>query len=165
MPLSLPLLPPNTFAAAGLLLCTLLSVPALSSLCPLTQVLVLDEATSASLPCPLTQVLVLDEATSALDTITERAVQAALAGLRAGGQCTTVVVAHRLSTIADADQILVLREGQVRCSEGNLCCCCCRRLWSAIPFTLEFQLPLLPPACPALRCPGCRVGVLCRSGS
>jgi ATP-binding cassette, subfamily B, bacterial len=56
-------------------------------------------------------VLVLDEATSALDTETERAVQAALDELSAGR--TTIAIAHRLSTVRDADQIIVLDGGQV----------------------------------------------------
>ncbi|GFR40137.1 hypothetical protein Agub_g693, partial [Astrephomene gubernaculifera] len=55
--------------------------------------------------------LVLDEATSALDTLTEKRIQTALADLRASR--TTVIVAHRLSTIADADLIVVLSGGQV----------------------------------------------------
>jgi ATP-binding cassette subfamily B protein len=56
-------------------------------------------------------VLVLDEATSALDTRTEREVQAALDALSAGR--TTVTVAHRLSTVRDADRIAVLDHGRV----------------------------------------------------
>src|SRR4051794_21951672 len=51
-------------------------------------------------------VLVLDEATSALDTETERAVQAALDRLAEGR--TTIAIAHRLSTVRDADEIVVL---------------------------------------------------------
>ena len=51
-------------------------------------------------------VLVLDEATSALDTETERAVQEALDQLAEGR--TTIAIAHRLSTVRDADQIVVL---------------------------------------------------------
>jgi ABC-type transport system involved in Fe-S cluster assembly fused permease/ATPase subunit len=58
-------------------------------------------------PC----ILILDEATSALDSRTEAAIQKTLKKARAGR--TTLVVAHRLSTIADADQILVLKGGQV----------------------------------------------------
>jgi ATP-binding cassette subfamily B protein len=54
-------------------------------------------------------VLVLDEATSALDTETERQVQAALAALAQGR--TTLAIAHRLSTVRDADQIVVLDGG------------------------------------------------------
>jgi ATP-binding cassette subfamily B protein len=54
-------------------------------------------------------VLVLDEATSALDTRTERAVKEALDELAKGR--TSIVIAHRLSTVADADQILVLDRG------------------------------------------------------
>ncbi|WP_458094089.1 ABC transporter ATP-binding protein [Roseomonas sp. WA12] len=57
------------------------------------------------------RVLLLDEATSALDTASEAAVQSALAALRAGR--TTLVVAHRLSTVRDADLIVVLEGGRV----------------------------------------------------
>ncbi|MFZ3006207.1 MAG: ABC transporter ATP-binding protein/permease [Phenylobacterium sp.] len=57
------------------------------------------------------RVLILDEATSALDGRTEEAIQATLRKVRAGR--TTLVVAHRLSTIVDADQIVVLRRGKI----------------------------------------------------
>ena len=56
-------------------------------------------------------VLLLDEATSALDTETERLVQAALERLKQGR--TTVVIAHRLSTVANADVIHVIDKGRV----------------------------------------------------
>ncbi|MFE1781605.1 ABC transporter ATP-binding protein [Streptomyces sp. NPDC059506] len=56
-------------------------------------------------------VLVLDEATSALDTRTEKAVQEALDALAAGR--TTITIAHRLSTVRDADQIVVLDRGRI----------------------------------------------------
>jgi ABC-type multidrug transport system fused ATPase/permease subunit len=57
-------------------------------------------------------ILVLDEATSSVDTETELLVQDALATLRRGR--TTIVVAHRLSTVQGADQILVMHRGEVR---------------------------------------------------
>jgi ATP-binding cassette subfamily B protein len=57
------------------------------------------------------RVLVLDEATSALDTETERAVQQAFDALAQGR--TTITIAHRLSTVRNADQIAVLDHGRV----------------------------------------------------
>ncbi|WIJ24310.1 ABCB family ABC transporter ATP-binding protein/permease [Devosia sp. RR2S18] len=61
-------------------------------------------------------VLILDEATSALDTKTERDIQSALDEVSKGR--TTVVIAHRLSTVVNAHEILVLREGQIA-ERGN----------------------------------------------
>ncbi|MEU7826667.1 ABC transporter ATP-binding protein [Catellatospora sp. NPDC049133] len=57
------------------------------------------------------RILVLDEATSALDTQTERAVQRALDELTRGR--TTITIAHRMSTVRDADQIAVLDHGRI----------------------------------------------------
>ncbi len=57
-------------------------------------------------------ILLLDEATSALDTESERQVQAALTGLMSGR--TTLVIAHRLSTVTDADIIYVIEGGHIR---------------------------------------------------
>ena len=58
-----------------------------------------------------TPILLLDEATSALDAHSEAVVQAALDRLSAGR--TTLVIAHRLSTVRDADKIVVMEAGQV----------------------------------------------------
>ena len=57
------------------------------------------------------RVLVLDEATSALDNETEREFQAALDALAHGR--TTLTIAHRLSTVRDADEIIVLEHGRI----------------------------------------------------
>ena len=59
------------------------------------------------------KVIVLDEATSALDSISEKLIQQALNNLTEGR--TTFIVAHRLSTIRDADRIAVIADGH--CSE------------------------------------------------
>jgi len=56
-------------------------------------------------------ILILDEATSALDTKTERDIQSALDAVSANR--TTLVIAHRLSTVINANEILVLRDGEV----------------------------------------------------
>jgi len=56
-------------------------------------------------------ILILDEATASVDTATERLIQEALEHLMAGR--TSFVIAHRLSTIRKADQILVLRQGEI----------------------------------------------------
>ncbi len=57
------------------------------------------------------RILILDEATSALDTRTEQDIQTALRGL--ARHRTTLVIAHRLSTVVDADEIIVLADGRV----------------------------------------------------
>jgi ATP-binding cassette subfamily B protein len=56
-------------------------------------------------------ILVFDEATSALDSANERAIQAELAGVAQNK--TTLVIAHRLSTVVDAHEILVMDAGQI----------------------------------------------------
>lgn len=56
-------------------------------------------------------ILLLDEATSALDNEAERAIQSTLAELQKGR--TTLVIAHRLSTVQNADQILVMEDGKI----------------------------------------------------
>ncbi len=55
------------------------------------------------------RVIILDEATSALDTVSEKHIQTAINNLAKGR--TTLIVAHRLSTVKDADKIAVLKEG------------------------------------------------------
>jgi ATP-binding cassette subfamily B protein len=56
-------------------------------------------------------ILVLDEATSALDSVTEKHIKASLLTLMKGR--TTIVIAHRLSTLADMDRILVFKDGHI----------------------------------------------------
>ena len=56
-------------------------------------------------------ILILDEATASVDTVTEQKIQAALEAVTAGR--TTLVVAHRLSTVVNSDVILVVREGRI----------------------------------------------------
>lgn len=57
------------------------------------------------------RILILDEATSALDTRTEQEIQSALRAV--ANRRTTLVIAHRLSTVVDADEIIVLQDGQI----------------------------------------------------
>ena len=57
------------------------------------------------------RILLLDEATSSLDTLSERLIQQALTRLRQGR--TTIAIAHRLSTVIAADQILVMEQGKI----------------------------------------------------
>ncbi|MCR0982896.1 ABCB family ABC transporter ATP-binding protein/permease [Roseomonas populi] len=57
------------------------------------------------------RILILDEATSALDTRTEQEIQSALRGVARGR--TTLVIAHRLSTVVEADEIIVLADGRI----------------------------------------------------
>lgn len=61
-------------------------------------------------------ILLLDEATSALDTESEKYIQRSLDELMVGR--TTFVVAHRLSTIINADKIVVMKDGQI-CEIGK----------------------------------------------
>jgi ATP-binding cassette subfamily B protein len=57
------------------------------------------------------RILILDEATSALDSRTEQDIQSALRAV--SNRRTTLVIAHRLSTVTDADEIIVLRDGEI----------------------------------------------------
>src|SRR5208283_1032124 len=57
------------------------------------------------------RILMLDEATSALDTHTEQEISAALRAV--ARHRTTLVIAHRLSTVVDADEIIVLQDGKI----------------------------------------------------
>jgi ATP-binding cassette subfamily B protein len=56
------------------------------------------------------KIIILDEATSALDTVSEKHIQTAINNLSSGR--TTLIVAHRLSTVKDADKIAVLKDGK-----------------------------------------------------
>lgn len=56
-------------------------------------------------------ILILDEATSALDSATEKQVQAAIDEMQKDR--TTIIIAHRLSTVQKADRIIVLRRGEI----------------------------------------------------
>ena len=71
-----------------------------------------NEADGLSLP----PMLILDEATSSIDTRTELKIQSAFAAMMRGR--TSFIVAHRLSTIREADTILVMRDGQI-VEQGN----------------------------------------------
>ena len=57
-------------------------------------------------------IIILDEATAAVDVETERKIKDAIAKIT--GRCTIIAIAHRLSTIRNADQILVIEEGEIR---------------------------------------------------
>jgi len=57
------------------------------------------------------KILVLDEATSSVDTITEKQIQAALNNLVEGR--TTIIIAHRLSTVKNVDKIIVMKDGRI----------------------------------------------------
>ena len=60
------------------------------------------------------RILLLDEATSALDSKNEKAVQDAIDRYRKTyGNITIIVIAHRLSTIANADEIIVMHQGEI----------------------------------------------------
>jgi ATP-binding cassette subfamily B protein len=62
------------------------------------------------------KILILDEATASIDSITEQAIQRAMRRLRQGR--TTIIIAHRLATVRDADRIVVLRAGRI-VEQGN----------------------------------------------
>ena len=59
------------------------------------------------------RILLLDEATSALDAENEHQVQQAIDGLISKKDLTVILIAHRLSTVRDADKIIVLKKGEI----------------------------------------------------
>ena len=61
--------------------------------------------------CPDPQILLLDEATASVDTVTEQKIQDALKVMMRGR--TSIVIAHRLSTVRQCDRILVMKQGKV----------------------------------------------------
>ncbi|MFV0530203.1 MAG: ABC transporter ATP-binding protein [Flavobacteriales bacterium] len=63
------------------------------------------------------EILILDEATSSLDTEAEQIIQNTLQEFRKQGK-TMIVIAHRLSTVANSDEILVMKDGQIM-EQGN----------------------------------------------
>jgi ATP-binding cassette, subfamily B, bacterial MsbA len=91
-------------------------------------------------------ILLLDEATSALDTESERHVQAALARLKKGR--TTLVIAHRLSTVTDADRICVMEAGRIIESGGHDELLACEGAYARL-YALQFSDR--PGAMPARR--------------
>ena len=91
------------------------------------------------------RILILDEATSALDSRTEQDIQSALRAV--SNRRTTLVIAHRLSTVVDADEIIVLQDGLVAergshaelLAKGGLYA----RMWTLQ--AVEHDLELIPP--------------------
>ncbi|HBX43968.1 MAG TPA: antibiotic ABC transporter ATP-binding protein [Deltaproteobacteria bacterium] len=84
------------------------------------------------------EVLVLDEATSSVDPVTEHEVQAALGKILSGR--TSLVVAHRLSTILSADRILVMHRGKVRETGTHRELLAARGIYHRL-YTLQFGTP------------------------
>ena len=75
-------------------------------------------------------ILILDEATSALDTHTEQEIQAALDLVSKGR--TTIVIAHRLSTVVSADEIIVLTDGRIAERGRHADCCATDGLYASM---------------------------------
>jgi ABC-type transport system involved in cytochrome bd biosynthesis fused ATPase/permease subunit len=77
-------------------------------------------------------ILLYDEATSSLDSLTEQHILSSLS--RASQQRTSIFVAHRLSTVVDADVIFVFRDGQVLCAHffGIIHCHSALSTWSLV---------------------------------
>ncbi len=110
------------------------------------------------------RILILDEATSALDTGTEQDIQAALRAV--SRHRTTLVIAHRLSTVVDADEIVVLDEGRVA-ERGTHAALLARgglyaRMWAIqaeqqdrpeVPSEGSGEAPVVQPAKPARDAP------------
>ncbi|MFL5717700.1 MAG: ABC transporter ATP-binding protein, partial [Chloroflexota bacterium] len=84
-------------------------------------------------------ILILDEATSSVDTRTEVLIQRAMAGLMQGR--TTFVIAHRLSTVRDADTILVMDRGKI-VEQGDHASLLARRGFYAELYESQFAEPL-----------------------
>jgi len=93
------------------------------------------------------RILILDEATSSVDTRTEQQIQEAMLRLMAGR--TSFVIAHRLSTVRNADQILVLRHGEI-VERGTHASLLAERGFYADLYTSQFRGQPMPPLQPAM---------------
>jgi len=94
------------------------------------------------------EILLLDEATSALDSVSERLVQDALVNLVRGR--TSLTIAHRLSTVQDADRIVVLEHGRIHAIGRHEALMRAGGLYAHLA---ELQFPPAPCAGPAHGCP------------
>ncbi|MEO3974473.1 ABC transporter ATP-binding protein [Streptomyces sp. CAU 1734] len=92
------------------------------------------------------RLLILDDATSSLDTVTERRVQRALAAR--AGSCTRIVVAHRVSSAADADRVAWLENGELRAVGPH------SALWSDPEYRAVFHTGPDDPPGTATKAPG-----------
>lgn len=101
------------------------------------------------------RILILDEATSSVDTEAERIIQSAINRLVRGR--TTFVIAHRLSTIVNADQILVLEDGQIVEQGTHAELIALNGLYKEM-YDRQFDIPEIPVSAPSTPVPALRPG-------